>query len=267
MGRIFTADYNNGDDVITGSGEEDLEFYTLAHIYRDHFWQPDSPEKGSYNDGLNVFGLNTLGSFRVSLGEWEEKIIPYYVGEYENKFYNVDQDKAYYYLGKVAHLIDDASQPSHIHLDCHLGIELPNSPSLIGRLCDQSNGDQGSDDSFLEEYTANNFLDLQSSYYWQGENFEGEEYDYNNLIDGFDWNEVEPDDLSEDQLNLFKLFWYTAQKTQYWASDDVNGNNYYVDLENNQQEFSPSLWQGIDVISDKEDFVEEDETDEGDKRN
>ena len=37
---------------------------------------------------------------------------------------------------------------------------------------------------------------------------------------------------------MLRLFWYTAQKTQYFASDDVDGNIIYQDINNNQQNWS-----------------------------
>jgi len=83
------------------------------------------------------------------------------------------------------------------------------------------------DDSILEEYTGTEF----PSYTASSLGIVGDGYDYENLIPSFDesdWLDVNPNlDDSEYPSDLFKLFWYTAQKTQFYASDDANGNNKY----------------------------------------
>ncbi|MBI1935063.1 hypothetical protein HYS31_01355 [Candidatus Woesearchaeota archaeon] len=45
-------DFNVGDDIIDGSREEDRPFLQLR-FFR-HFWQPDNPQVGFYNDGLDI---------------------------------------------------------------------------------------------------------------------------------------------------------------------------------------------------------------------
>lgn len=45
-------------------------------------------------------------------------------------------------------------------------------------------------------------------------------------------------------IELFRLFWYAAQKTQYYASNDVDGNDTYMRVAGGSPvQFSPSLWQ------------------------
>ena len=56
-------------------------------------------------------------------------------------------------------------------------------------------------------------------------------------------------------IELFRLFWYTAQKTQYWASDDNDGNTVYTTLSGNQQNWDCSgsgnlnLWKDFNYTS------------------
>ena len=206
--------YNSGDDIIDGSGEEDAPV-TRAF---EHFWESDHPQDGIYNDGLKVLWIERGSSYTKALEYWKTKVIPYYIkGEI---------DKSYYWLGRVAHLLEDAAVPEHMHLDCHPGSE------LISWTCDASSGDNGNDDSSLEKYTANPSI-FQT---YKGSDYSNQQYDYDNLIPNFDWSQVEPTKGTQKQnIELFRLFWYTAQKTQYFASDDVDRDFDYTNLNGNTQ--------------------------------
>ena len=57
------AGYESGDDTITGSGEEDLVASTYSAYFGNHFWQPDSPQIGFYNDGLDTRGRDRGSSY------------------------------------------------------------------------------------------------------------------------------------------------------------------------------------------------------------
>jgi len=216
----FIGNYDEGDDIITGSGEEDIPIIQTLK----HFWESDTHQDGEYNLGLDFFGQQD-SSYRTAMTYWNEKIIPCYTGEGMgcSRSIKVYQDKSYYYLGRIAHLLEDATVPAHTHLDNHA---------------------PGYGDDSLEEYTAENYVD------YSGSESEGEQYNYESFpnLEGFDWNEVQPDDLTQNQINLFKLFWYTAQKTQYYSSDDESGNSFYINLNNDQENFQTSLWQGDGAI-------------------
>lgn len=42
------------------------------------------------------------------------------------------------------------------------------------------------------------------------------------------WKEVEPSWPNDrENIELFRVFWYTAQKTQYLVSDEVNGKSAF----------------------------------------
>ena len=65
--------------------------------------------------------------------------------------------------------------------------------------------------------------------------------------------------------HTLKFFWYTAQKTQYFASDDSDGNSVYVNLSGIQKSFSPSLWtgDGATMVSSSSDLADDDVSDTG----
>src|SRR3989338_5742959 len=197
------ADYDIGDDIIIGSGEEDNTLSTCIAAYGNHFWDADDPDTESitgnddYNDGLGNFG----SSYRRALEFWTMNVIPNYL--------NGNINESYYWLGRVAHLLEDASQPSHVLLDPH-------------------SGHFGQGVSVLEDFSGNlNFL-LNN---YEGKTYENQTYNYENLIENFTWSTVQPTRAPDQwHIELFRLFWYTAQKTQYWASDDENGNRHYVAL-------------------------------------
>lgn len=228
--KITKVKYSSGKDIITGSGEEDVPIYEAFQ----HFWEPDNPESGKYNDGLNIIGFyNQQSSYRKALGYWTEKVIPLYL--------KGDIDESYYWLGRVAHLLEDATVPEHMHNDCHLAwwYSLNLLPYAILRLpvsaCENSHQeDLLYDDSALEEYSGAYYT------YYSGSTYEGDQYNYENFpnMGGFDWSDVDARD--KQNIELFRLFWYTAQKTQYYASDDEDGNSVYYDLNDQQQTFSTS---------------------------
>ncbi len=243
INSTLNDNYNIDDDIIIGSGEEDKP---ITDAWQ-HFFNPDIPQSGVYNDSINKcpppIGSKECGSsYQKSLSYWNNNVLPYYTGITSSGSHEVQQDQAYYWLGGIVHLIEDASQPSHVHLDIHPG-------ELLG------------DDSVLEEYTADNYLSLRNTDNFKGSNFAGQQYNYESLPNlNINWQEVQPSGLTQDQLNLFKLFWYTAQKTQYFASDDADGNTTYVNLTGSQKSFSTSLWQGDGVtIIDKKDYLVQDD--------
>ena len=226
--NLDVGGFDNDEDIIIGSGEEDREDcpwpggYPWCDYYK-HFWQPDNPREGDYDDGLNFWGRNYDSSYERAVKLWKTKVIPLYI--------KGETNESYYWLGRVAHLLEDASQPSHLQMDIHPG---------------------GTDPSILEDYTADNFNTLRNTYNWQGQNFADQQYNYENLINNFDWSAVDPPS-EEDRhyIELFRLFWYTAQKTQYWASDDENGNIIYQDLNNNVQNWQCSGTGSLNLWADQ----------------
>ena len=234
----LVAGYEPGDDIITGSGEEDLVFDVRVTFNSNHLWQPDNLTiingVAYYDDGY----LSAQSSYRRALGIWSSKVIPLYLKG------NINE--SYYHLGRVAHLLEDATSIPHVHLDGH--------PPW--------------DDSVLEKYTGDNFTLFQNKYNWSGENFAGQQYNYEDLpnMQNFNWKEIEPQGVTDKQnIELFRFFWYTAQKTQYFASDDADGNSIYVNLSNISKPFTISLWQGdnVTIINNSADLADDDVGDTG----
>ena len=114
--------YDKGDDIIVGSAEEDMLYaYYLplplpgqaGTIPMRHFWDPDDPDtlfwgNDDYNDGIGAAKSNYYRSRKL----WENKLLKYYKSD--------EQDKEYYWLGHLAHLLEDAAVPAHMHLDAHI---------------------------------------------------------------------------------------------------------------------------------------------------
>jgi hypothetical protein len=207
------AGYNQGDDILVGSGEEDQEINTLYTLteqlgciypigylppYREfcpgeneglngffeHFWDPDYPKSGGYNCGTIGGGYNEGlssglkqndghfdSSYRLAQWYWDQKVIPLYLsGKKEGNEEKVNE--AYYWLGRVAHLLEDATVPAHVHL-------LPHDPWIGGK-------------DWFEKYTS----DIAVISRYSGSNFLGKEYKYENLY----WIDV------HDQSNPPNLF-------------------------------------------------------------
>ena len=62
----LSVGYQLGNDIISGSGEEDLGF--PATPWREHFWQPDNPQNGLYKDGLDL-NINPLNPVQIPLNQ------------------------------------------------------------------------------------------------------------------------------------------------------------------------------------------------------
>ncbi len=221
------ANFDYEDDIITGSAEEDLASDTLSALFGNHFWQPDDPDtlmlgNDDYNDGL----AERDSSYRTALDYWY-KPCSFWENDCDdviNNYLKGNIDESYYWLGRIAHLLEDAAQPSHVLLDPHLP----------------------GDDSELEIWSGDNF------HSYQGVNYAGKQYNYEDLIDNFDWSSVEPTRAPDRQyIELFRLFWYTAQKTQYWASDDVDANYVYTDLNDVEQSWSCSGNDNLNLWADE----------------
>ena len=258
-----SADYDLGDDIYIGSAEEDnvnngvfcrgtfsehTESNEGLNGFLEHFWDPDFPsmtplgfEQRGYNcnDDGKLYNLGLLdridflpslepecgdhfdSNYNLAQDYWENKVIPYYR--------QGRKDEAYYWLGRVAHLISDLGVPAHVQLRAHDPIIA--SKDLYEDFVDAS---------LVRRYTSRN--------YTRRNPILGHEYQFEclpNLPCDFDWKSVHP-----NPTNLFKLFWYTAQKTQYWAGANKRenlasyGNDFYSTLDGNIEIFTPNLWNG-----------------------
>lgn len=198
----YFGDYQDGDNIRNGVVEEDQ---IGRPVY--HFWEPDNPNfiHSDYDDGLLAFS----SSWNRALVMWNEQVVPLYL---EGKV-----DESYYWMGRVAHLLEDATVPAHTHLDPHLPID------------DQAD--------LLEEWAG----EPTNYNNYSGGSYNGQEYKYNNLISGFNWGSIDPTNpLAKQNIELFRLFWYSAQKTQYWASNDEDGNTIYKEIDGDTQNWQCS---------------------------
>ncbi|HLC01405.1 MAG TPA: hypothetical protein VJK02_00080, partial [Anaerolineales bacterium] len=248
------AGYDNGDDITVGSKEEDEErklsqvlwFENCTGQSRDpdgvpglngfleHFWEPDDPHADGYNCRSPIGGGYNKGltdrsvllpdngqyydsSYRVAQYYWDHLAIPLYLAG--------SKDRAYYWLGRIAHLLEDATVPAHVHDQAH-GVPYLKTDSYEDYFKIES--------SRIRTFTAK---DVRQNV--------GTEYHVDALpISQQIWAEVHTDTNPPD---LFKLFWYVAQKTQYaWSEDSngihVSGNDYYVTLLLERKQFEKHLW-------------------------
>ncbi len=210
--------YDSSEGILVGSCEEDRERVPNAPSWCWftgtpscwHFWEPDIAQNGEYNYGYQ----GVMSSYVRAQYLWDNYVI-------EN--YPFDKARAYYWLGRVAHLLEDLTVPAHVHDDGH--------PSWI-------------DDDEYELFCPRIYQDFDGGDYIR-------EYYAPESLD-FDW-----ENIKKNPSDLFKLFWYVAQKTQYYASDDVDGNEYFSDKNGEIYSFSENLWEneinnGIEIISDKD---------------
>ena len=136
--------------VIQGVYDEDIAgrnpFGETVPTLR-HFWEHDAGYVRQYNDGLAAAdsaanrapayftgGEDLKAEFNSSWGngqgaEGDHGII----WQYENAGAGGTKDRAYYWLGSVAHLLQDMGLPSHVHGDDHveLGGGVTGDPDII----------------------------------------------------------------------------------------------------------------------------------------
>jgi len=77
--------------------------YTGNHPYCNHFWDPD----GGADEGLYYLGKQWHSAYRRAQYLWDDKVIPYYNSGLKTN--------AYYWLGRIAHLLTDMSVPAHVN--------------------------------------------------------------------------------------------------------------------------------------------------------
>jgi len=237
----------NPEGILIGSGEEDKDTsgvlcssgdvpgdYGRSIIDPDdngpwiyHYWNPDTLQSGNFDDGLSLTAgeskivcndyraKNFKSAYNRAQSLWDNYVIPNY---------DIDKNKSYYYLGRVVHLLTDMTVPAHVHEDPH---------------ADVAEVDDDCYEDFMNDPGGLPWCSGQVYRCFYGSNYEGQCYNYETVL--FYSSPV------SNSTDLFKLFWYTAQKTQYYASDDSSGNDYYYKDDGTQPIFNPSLWSGEDV--------------------
>ena len=182
LGDRSCAEAHDGATITEGAIEEDsydpvsevcnISATTLTYGYNHHFYDPDI---NSPNNGL----LNELGALAYSKIYWYRA----------TSFYATEstKGKAYWYLGRIAHLLADASVPAHVHRDAHSPFTIPFSDF--------------NPDSY-EGYTETNY------YSWT--------FNSAKVLDSA--NPI------PSEWTLDNLFYCLAQQAQYFPSDNVDGN-------------------------------------------
>jgi len=218
--RICDAHYEKGYDIVLGSGDEDKEWFLsvcqlvgpgprYTNGFFEHFWDPDEPNfngKGAYDKGFSnpsiLNGYQFASSYNKAQELWNKKVICYYIG-HDNKgnACPIDKPQAYYWLGRVVHLLEDLAVPAHVH-------NVPHDPWLAQAL----GGKDPFEDHVGAVLHAYGRLYLPQ-YFGQLQAYQYEALPGIGLQQGFNWTDLYP-----NPTPLFKLFWYTAQKTQYYAS-------------------------------------------------
>lgn len=179
------------DVPICGPGQEGC---TWPNGFLEHFWNPDGPLTGGYdcgqlaggyNEGLHDVpfafpdnGTHFDSSYRLAQFYWDHLVIPLYLLG-TNSF----KAQAYYWLGRIAHLLEDATVPAHVHDDAH----------GFRSQCDsyEDSFDNGTNDIF--QYQGTNYASRGP-------------YSVEKLpnLENFDWTQVHTD---SNPPPLFKLFW------------------------------------------------------------
>jgi hypothetical protein len=97
-----------------------------CHPYCNHFWNSDGgPDDGLYAcwdgywEGINCTRVQWNSAYRRAQTLWDTKVIPGYTSG--------GKLDAYYWLGRIAHLLADVSVPAHVHKDIHIPILNPDS--------------------------------------------------------------------------------------------------------------------------------------------
>jgi uncharacterized protein YegL len=187
-----------GTDLRSGSRDEDLigdlsgdnlPAYGAAP-FREHYWDPD----GGIGDGLYAF----RSAAQRAQDHWNQAIANYKKGNF---------DLAYWYLGRVCHLLQDMSVPAHVHNDDHAGyVRELDAPFWLDTLLnpyDPSGGKDryeqwiGTDGMHYTEYTRNSCSGPELHEEWTLVGTSGD--------NGFMWSLAE---IADD-----------------WDSDDVNGED------------------------------------------
>ncbi len=121
----WTASSSSGTSIAEGAWEEDMDDYGVCEAMRsanfgsdssqEHFWDPDA----GWDVGLGEItrgGISICGSNHSALNranQWWQKA--------KTAYSSTTRPAAYYWLGRVAHLISDMGVPEHAHNDPHPG--------------------------------------------------------------------------------------------------------------------------------------------------
>ncbi|GAB4346799.1 MAG: hypothetical protein Kow0099_28330 [Candidatus Abyssubacteria bacterium] len=211
--------------------------YDGAEAFYHHLWR-----RRAHNDSdIEMTGV----SWSTSQSSWEECIVmpdifdphpspiqvaeaywqlavDYYLGQ-NGRLEN--RGLAYYFLGRVAHLLADMSVPAHAHCDPHSPI-WPDSYEYW--MADVSKYSAYTHDQVPLFDASGTVVGVKPWTYTVG-TWAYDDFDYvRNQIPGTKWDQDESDDVVarsrwEAQSRLFHLFWCTAEISDNFDSNDANG--------------------------------------------
>ena len=102
---VDVGGYYTGDDLVEGCWEQD---YPNADMrWMEHFWDADN-SSNPYNYGYDLPSVYD-SAYHTGVEYWNAAVTNY----------DTDPALAYYYLGNVAHLLEDMSVPEHAKLHAH----------------------------------------------------------------------------------------------------------------------------------------------------
>jgi hypothetical protein len=136
-----------------------------------------------------------------------------------------DTGLAYYFLGRVAHLLVDLCVPAHAHCDPHGPLWLDAYESRMGNIdwYSQYRHDE------VPVFDSSGVVTGTAPWTYNAGDWPYKSFDYVRYqIPGTKWAPSEPDDqIAGNQWNaqsdLFRLFWCTAEIADNFDSNDANG--------------------------------------------
>jgi hypothetical protein len=260
----------DGNDIIEGTQEED-QYDPLRQVYvtgalsacsffNRHFWEPDDFDLGFFDTGLGqVPGCPFLPA--DAQGSSVNKADIYWTRA-KNEYLLGNKDLAYYYLGRVTHLLEDLSSTPHTHNDPH--------PDLLGLFNDdefeeymgRKNADWDNNPETGEITTGHNGFDnnyirwgwdhksnmsvkltpvdpdnLPDKIYdeWYGVKFQHRGHDKDWPVWAFGHAQASPDKARLNlnlRSRLFRLFYSLAETTDDFPSDGQDGDDPSHDRDN-----------------------------------
>jgi hypothetical protein len=260
----------DGNDIIEGTQEEDqydplrqvyvAESLSACSFFSRHFWEPDDYDSGIFDTGLGQlsFPCPTLpdeakgSAFNKADIYWTRAKSEYFLG---------NRDLAYYYLGRVVHLLEDMSSTPHTHLDPHpdaFGLfDDDEFEAYMGRKYDdwdhnpetgEVSGHRGFDNNYIRwgwDHTSKNSVqltpvdpdNLAAKIYdeWYGSKFKHRGHDAGWPAWAFGHSQDNPAQARLDftrRSRLFRLFYSLTETTDDFPSDGEDGDDSRYDLDN-----------------------------------
>jgi len=158
---------------------------------------------------------------QVAQAYWQ-MALDYYLGQ-NGKTQNIGL--AYYFLGRIAHLLVDMTVPAHAHCDPHSPVWPDSYENFMG---DSDRYSQYTHNQ-VPTFDANGIVTGSESWSYTVGDWQYKSFDYvRNQIPGTKWdfqegNTQTAEDRWDLQNDLFHLFWCTAEIADNFDSEDAPG--------------------------------------------